>query len=52
MVRIGHVKREGNQVAHGLARFARTVDHDMNWLEEIPAAVIHLVEADCAGLVS
>lgn len=41
-----HVKREGNQVAHALARHAWTIDSDVHWVEDIPEFMTKLVAAD------
>ena len=34
------VKREGNMVAHSLARFARNIVEDLYWMEDEPLPVV------------
>ena len=35
-VRIDCVRRGGNQVAHVLAQFARSISEDMYWMKDVP----------------
>ena len=34
------VKREGNMVAHSLARFARNIVEDLYWMEDEPLPIV------------
>uniref|UniRef100_A0A803PZ04 Reverse transcriptase domain-containing protein n=1 Tax=Cannabis sativa TaxID=3483 RepID=A0A803PZ04_CANSA len=45
-VKVSHVKRDANQAAHGLAKFALRLDKDMVWLGEIPSPIVFVVVAD------
>uniref|UniRef100_A0A803Q0L2 RNase H type-1 domain-containing protein n=1 Tax=Cannabis sativa TaxID=3483 RepID=A0A803Q0L2_CANSA len=44
-VKVSHVKREANKVAHALSKFALRLDEDSSWLGEIPYP-IHSVVID------
>ena len=44
-----HVRRQGNNVAHALARRAIT-SPDLNvWMEDVPPDILHVVQADLAS---
>ena len=43
---ISCVKRDGNWVAHVLAKFAKGLDEDMYWMEEVPQVVVESVYQD------
>uniref|UniRef100_A0A803P1A9 Uncharacterized protein n=1 Tax=Cannabis sativa TaxID=3483 RepID=A0A803P1A9_CANSA len=45
-VKVSHVKRDANQAAHDLAKFALRLDEDMFWLGEIPSPIVSLVVTD------
>ncbi|KAK9265651.1 hypothetical protein L1049_027326 [Liquidambar formosana] len=38
-ITFGHIRRDGNKVAHGLARQARNVEGSIIWMEEVPCVV-------------
>ncbi|XP_028067455.1 uncharacterized protein LOC114270203 [Camellia sinensis] len=38
-----HVGRMGNMLAHGLARMARGLDHQLVWMEEVPQALLEVL---------
>ncbi|KAK9275203.1 hypothetical protein L1049_022465 [Liquidambar formosana] len=38
-ITFGHIRRDGNKVAHGLARHAQNVEGSMIWMEEVPCVV-------------
>ena len=40
------VKREGNMVAHSLARFARNIVEDLYWMEDEPILVVDALHRD------
>ena len=42
-VYVKSIRREGNMVAHGLARFAKNVSEDMYWLEDSSPPVIEKI---------
>ena len=44
-----HTKREGNSVAHNLARYAISIPNFLVWMENIPPHIQHFVQADLAG---
>ena len=44
-----HVKREGNIVAHHLARHSISISDFSVWMETVPPPFISLVLADIAG---
>ena len=45
-VSISCVKRDGNRVAHVLAKFARGLNEDMYWMEEVPQVAVEYVYQD------
>ena len=45
-----HVKRDGNKVAHSLARLALTSQHCTMWIEDVPSCSLPFVQADLAAL--
>ena len=45
-VSISCVKREGNQVAHVLAKFAKGLDEDLFWMEEVPQVAMESMYQD------
>ena len=44
------VRRTVNSVAHALARYARSIDNDIVWLEEDPAPVVDALYLDASSL--
>ncbi|XP_030938458.1 uncharacterized protein LOC115963559 [Quercus lobata] len=46
-----HTKREGNKVAHCLAKLAVNLAECVIWMEEVPPTIYHLVQVDLALLV-
>lgn len=47
---IGHVKREANKAAHGLAWAAIKQVIGASWVEEIPPCICDIVLADLSAL--
>jgi hypothetical protein len=47
---IGHTKRDGNQAAHGLAKYAVGNHMDRTWLEEILDCVYVVVNLKLSAL--
>jgi ribonuclease HI len=47
---IGHTKRNGNQAAHGLAKYAVRNHMDQTWLEDIPDCVSVVVNLERSAL--
>ncbi|KAK9282161.1 hypothetical protein L1049_005073 [Liquidambar formosana] len=47
-----HVGRKGNEVAHGLAKYAKFVDDVFVWMEETPSCVRDQVEFDLTHFLS
>ena len=45
-----HVKREGNKVAHSLARYSIYISDFLVWMETVPPPLVSLVLADMAGI--
>ena len=45
-----HTKREGNQVAHDLAKLAVTIPNCVIWMEDVPSDVVNSYQADLAGI--
>ena len=45
-----HSKREGNKVAHCIARYASNISDFVVWMEDVPALVFVVVQADAANL--
>ena len=45
-----HTKREGNSVAHSLARYATSIPDFLVWMEDVPPCIQSLVQADLASL--
>ena len=43
-----HTKREGNQVAHDLAKLAVTIPNCVIWMEDVPSNVVNSYQADLA----
>ena len=40
------VKREGNMVAHSLAKFARNIVDDLHWMEDKPPLAVDALHHD------
>uniref|UniRef100_A0A803QJM9 Reverse transcriptase zinc-binding domain-containing protein n=1 Tax=Cannabis sativa TaxID=3483 RepID=A0A803QJM9_CANSA len=45
-VTVSHVKRQANQAAHGLAKYALEVDEDVCWMVEIPNLIFSIIVND------
>ena len=45
-----HTKREGNYVAHNLARYANSIPDFLVWMEDVPPCIQCFVQADLASL--
>ena len=45
-----HTKREGNQVAHDLAKLAVTIPNCVIWMEDVPSDVVNSYQTDLAGI--
>ena len=43
-------KREGNSVAHNLARYANSIPDFFVWMEDVPTCIQSFVQADWASL--
>jgi hypothetical protein len=48
--KIGHVKRDANEAAHGLANEASRSFMDNVWIEEIPTCISHIVNLELNAL--
>lgn len=44
------VKREANSAAHSLAKYARSIDGDIFWMEETPPLALEVVYLDSVSL--
>ena len=45
-----HIRREGNMVAHRLARYTLNVLEFVVWMEDVPPQIVSAVLADITGL--
>ena len=45
-----HTKRDGNAVAHSLAKYALRIPYFLAWMEDIPPHIQSIVQADLALL--
>ena len=45
-----HTKREGNSVAHNLARYTNSIPDFLVWMEDVPSCIQSFVQADLASL--
>ena len=45
-----HTKREGNSVAHSLARYASSIPKFFVWMEDVPPCIQSLIQDDLASL--
>ena len=41
-----HTKREGNFIAHSLAKYAISIPDFLVWIEDVPPHIQHFVQAD------
>ena len=44
---VNHIPRLANNVAHGQAKYALTIDEDRYWMEDFPSCVRRAVQLDC-----
>ena len=47
-VSYSHTKREGNKVAHSLAKLASNYSGCVVWMEDVPPLVLYVPQADMA----
>lgn len=47
-ISVSCIKRDGNKVAHVLARFAQNVSSDLFWMEEVPSIACDSVNFDAS----
>ena len=45
-----HTKRNGNAVAHSLAKYALSIPDFLVWIEDVPSHIFPIVQADLAHL--
>nr|XP_023891641.1 uncharacterized protein LOC112003671 [Quercus suber] len=45
-----HIRRDGNKIAHSLARLALTTPSCTTWMEDVPSCTLPFVHADLATL--
>ncbi|KAL0006865.1 hypothetical protein SO802_008367 [Lithocarpus litseifolius] len=45
-----HIRREGNNVAHSLARYAAHISDFLVWMENVPPQFSAVIQADLAGV--
>ena len=45
-----HTKREGNQVAHGLTKYAKIILDFVVWMENVPPQLFSVLQADLLGI--
>ncbi|XP_075636521.1 uncharacterized protein LOC142608714 [Castanea sativa] len=45
-----HTKREGNSIAHSLARYALSIPDFLVWIKDVPTHIQHFVQADLVSL--
>ncbi|XP_075656037.1 uncharacterized protein LOC142626133 [Castanea sativa] len=45
-----HTRREGNSVAHSLARYALSIPNFLVWIEDVPPHIQHFVRVDLVSL--
>ena len=43
-----HIRREGNMVAHNLARYTRNVSDYVVWIKDAPPHIHNVIQADSA----
>ncbi|KAK9988324.1 hypothetical protein SO802_028563 [Lithocarpus litseifolius] len=47
-----HCRREGNRLAHSLARYSINVSNYVVWMEEVPTSLIKVVQQDIANMAN
>ena len=47
-LRYSHTRREGNMVAHGLAKYAVNIVDYVVWMEDAPSQIHNVIQADFA----
>ena len=50
LINYSHVKREGNKIAHSLAKYAKHISDFVVWMEGVPPHCFSIIEADLAGI--
>uniref|UniRef100_A0A803QFF3 Reverse transcriptase domain-containing protein n=1 Tax=Cannabis sativa TaxID=3483 RepID=A0A803QFF3_CANSA len=45
-VTVAHVRRQANQAAHGLAKYALELDEDVTWIREIPYPIFSVIAVE------
>ena len=45
-----YTKREGNQVAHGLAKYAKSITDFVVWMEDVPPQLLSILQTDLIGV--
>ena len=45
-----HTRREGNQIVHGLAKYAKSIPDLVVWMEDVPPQLILFLQADLIGV--
>lgn len=48
---VSHVGRQGNGLAHGLARMARHQNYHQVWMEDLPASLLAIATSDVSSLL-
>lgn len=48
---VSHVGRQGNGLAHGLARMARHQNYHQVWMEDLPASLLDIATSDVSSLL-
>ena len=47
-----HVKREGNKIAHSLARYTFEILDFVVWVEDVPPLLFYIVQVDIHGFIN
>ena len=48
-LRYSHIKREGNKIAHSLARYAIEISNFVVWMKDVSPHLFSVVQADIVG---
>ena len=49
-LRYSHTKREGNSLAHSLARYAVSIPDFLVWMEDVPSKFFSILQTNLSGL--